>query len=185
MSIQSDRWINQQVKNFNMIENFPQSREKNQLSFGTSSYSFVARCAEEFKIFHADESSLIDPKNFNNQVCIDHSGDHCIIPPHSFALGYTIEKFNMPDDTLGVCLPKTVYSRCGLLIGTGVLEPGWSGQLVLEFSNTTNSPIKVYANEGVVHILFFKANEQCLQTYPMRNGEYQGQTGITLPRNKG
>lgn len=185
MSIQSDRWINQQVNDFNMIENFPQEREKGQLSYGTSSYSFVARCAENFKIFTKNEDTLIDPKNFNEQICTNHTGEHCIIPPHSFALSHTIEKFNMPNDTLGVCLPKTVYSRCGLLIGTGVLEPGWSGQLVLEFSNTTNSPIKVYANEGVVHILFLKADEQCLKTYPMHNGEYQGQSGITLPKNKG
>lgn len=183
MSILSDRWIREQAQNHNMIEPFEEAqRREGNISYGLSSYGYDARCAPEFKIFTNVDSAIVDPKKFSPKSFVERTGDVCIIPPNSFALARTIEYFRVPEDVLVVCLGKSTYARCGIIVNVTPLEPGWEGHVTLEFSNTTPLPAKIYANEGVCQFLFFKGNEPCEVSYKDRAGKYQGQTGITLPK---
>ena len=183
MSILSDRWIREQAQNHNMIEPFEEAqRREGNISYGLSSYGYDARCAPEFKIFTNVDSEIVDPKKFSPKSFVERSGDVCIIPPNSFALARTVEYFRVPEDVLVVCLGKSTYARCGIIVNVTPLEPGWEGHVTLEFSNTTPLPAKIYANEGVCQFLFFKGNEPCEVSYKDRAGKYQGQTGITLPK---
>ncbi len=152
------------------------------VSFGTSSYGYDVRCAPEFKVFTNIFSATVDPKQFDERSFVDVRGDQCVIPPNSFALASTIEYFRIPSDILTICVGKSTYARCGIIVNVTPLEPEWEGHVTLEFSNTTNLPAKIYANEGVAQMLFFQSDEPCEVTYRDRNGKYQGQTGVTLPR---
>lgn len=152
------------------------------ISYGNSSYGYDARCADEFKIFTNINSAIVDPKDFSEDCLVDHRGPYCIIPPNSFALARTVEYFRIPQDVLVVCLGKSTYARCGIIVNVTPLEPGWEGHVTLEFSNTTNLPAKVYANEGVCQFLFFQSDERCEVSYSDRKGKYMGQRGVTNPR---
>jgi dCTP deaminase len=152
------------------------------ISYGTSSYGYDARCADEFKIFTNINSAIIDPKDFDPKSFVDFKGDVCIIPPNSFALARTVEYFRIPRGVLTVCVGKSTYARCGIIVNVTPLEPEWEGHVTLEFSNTTNLPAKIYAGEGCTQFLFFEGNEPCNVSYKERNGKYQGQTGVTLPK---
>lgn len=179
MSIKSDRWIKQQQ---GMITPFAADQVRQGISYGVSSYGYDVRCADEFKIFTNARNALVDPKNFDPDSFIEHKGDSCIIPPNSFALARTVEYFKIPHDVLVICLGKSTYARCGIIVNVTPLEPEWEGHVTLEFSNTTPLPAKIYANEGVAQMLFFQSDEYCDTTYKDRKGKYQGQTGVTLPR---
>ncbi|WP_119327917.1 dCTP deaminase [Cysteiniphilum halobium] len=187
MSIKSDKWIKKMAMEQEMITPFEagQVRHNEQgkiVSFGTSSYGYDVRCANEFKIFTNINSTIVDPKDFDHNNFINFVGDVCIIPPNSFALARTVEYFKIPRDTLVVCLGKSTYARCGIIVNVTPLEPEWEGHVTLEFSNTTPLPAKIYANEGVAQMLFYQSDEVCETSYKDRGGKYQGQTGVTLPR---
>jgi len=186
MTIKSDRWIREMAAR-GMIEPFePQqvrySGGEKLISYGTSSYGYDVRCAEDFKVFTNIYSATVDPKAFDERSFVDVAGDVCIIPPNSFALASTVEYFRIPEDVLTICLGKSTYARCGIIVNVTPLEPEWEGHVTLEFSNTTNLPAKIYANEGVAQMLFFQSDERCEVTYKDRDGKYQGQRGVTLPR---
>lgn len=151
------------------------------VSYGTSSYGYDVRCADEFKVFTNINSSIVDPKQFDRNSFIDVKADVCIIPPNSFALARTIEYFRIPRSVLTICLGKSTYARCGIIVNVTPLEPEWEGHVTLEFSNTTNLPAKIYANEGVAQMLFLESDEICMTSYADRGGKYQGQRGVTLP----
>lgn len=175
------------VDEMGMIEPFEpgQCREANGekiVSYGTSSYGYDVRCSDEFKIFTNVSSATIDPKHFDPNSFVDFKGDCCIIPPNSFALARTVEYFRIPRSVLTVCLGKSTYARCGIIVNVTPLEPEWEGQVTLEFSNTTTLPAKIYANEGVAQMLFFESDEECETSYKDRGGKYQGQRGVTLPK---
>ena len=153
------------------------------ISYGLSSYGYDIRCADEFKVFTNVHSSVVDPKSFDTKGFVDMKGDgHCIIPPNSFALARTVEYIRIPANVLAICVGKSTYARCGIVVNVTPLEPEWEGYITLEFSNTTNLPAKIYANEGVAQLLFFESDEQCATTYKDRKGKYQGQKGVTLPK---
>ena len=152
------------------------------ISYGTSSYGYDVRCSNHFKIFTNINSAVVDPKAFNPESFVDFEGDVCIIPPNSFALASTVEYFRIPRSVLTVCLGKSTYARCGIIVNVTPLEPEWEGHVTLEFSNTTPLPAKIYANEGVAQMLFFESDEECEISYKDRGGKYQGQTGVTLPK---
>lgn len=185
--IKSDLWIREQSLKNNMISPFEPgqiSHRDNQkiVSYGTSSYGYDVRCANEFKIFTNINSAVIDPKNFSEQSFVDIKSDVCIIPPNSFALARTVEYFKIPRDVLVICLGKSTYARCGIIVNVTPLEPEWEGHVTLEFSNTTPLPAKIYANEGVAQMLFIQSDQICDVSYKDRGGKYQGQTGVTLPK---
>ncbi|HVY24277.1 MAG TPA: dCTP deaminase [Steroidobacteraceae bacterium] len=187
MSIKSDRWIRRMATEQGMIEPFaPQqvrvANEHKIISYGTSSYGYDVRCANEFKIFTNINSTIVDPKNFDSASFVDMKADVCIIPPNSFALARTVEYFRIPRKVLTVCLGKSTYARCGIIVNVTPLEPEWEGHVTLEFSNTTPLPAKIYANEGVAQMLFFESDEVCETSYRDRGGKYQGQVGVTLPK---
>ena len=187
MTIKSDTWIRRMAETQRMIEPFEpgQVREVNGqkvVSYGTSSYGYDIRCSREFKIFTNINSTIVDPKNFDEKSFVDFSGDICIIPPNSFALARTVEYFRIPRDVLVLCLGKSTYARCGIIVNVTPLEPEWEGHVTLEFSNTTPLPAKIYANEGVAQVLFFESDEPCETSYKDRGGKYQGQRGVTLPK---
>ncbi|MBM5570354.1 MULTISPECIES: dCTP deaminase [Deefgea] len=190
MSIKSDKWIRRMAQEHGMIEPFVpgQVKEVNGeriVSYGTSSYGYDIRCADEFKVFTNINSTIVDPKNFDEGSFVDVSGKgYCIIPPNSFALARTVEYFRIPRNALTVCLGKSTYARCGIIVNVTPFEPEWEGYVTLEFSNTTPLPAKIYANEGVAQVLFFEADadDVCETSYGDRNGKYQGQVGVTLPR---
>ncbi len=188
MSIKSDRWIRRMAESHNMIEPFEPGQVRrsadghSQISYGTSSYGYDARCAREFKIFTNINSAVVDPKNFDTNSFVDFTADFCIIPPNSFALAHTVEYFRIPRNVLTICLGKSTYARCGIIVNVTPLEPEWEGHVTLEFSNTTTLPAKIYANEGVAQFLFFESDEPCELSYADRQGKYQGQKGVTLPR---
>ena len=187
MSIKSDKWIRRMAEQ-GMISPFEpgQVRERDGnriISYGTSSYGYDVRCSTEFKIFTNINSAIVDPKNFDANSFVDVSSDVCIIPPNSFALARTIETFRIPRNVLTVCLGKSTYARCGIIVNVTPLEPEWEGQVTLEFSNTTPLPAKIYANEGVAQMLFFESDEVCETSYADRGGKYQGQQGVTLPKS--
>ena len=187
MSIKSDHWIRRMAAETHMIVPFEpgQVRSVNGeriVSYGTSSYGYDVRCANEFKIFTNINSTIVDPKNFDERSFVDFVGDVCIIPPNSFALARTVEYFRIPRSTLVICLGKSTYARTGIIVNVTPLEPEWEGHVTLEFSNTTTLPAKIYANEGVAQMLFFESDEVCSTSYKDRGGKYQGQTGVTLPK---
>jgi dCTP deaminase len=187
VSIKSDRWIRRMAASQGMIEPFEpgQVREVNGqriVSYGTSSYGYDVRCAAEFKIFTNINSTIVDPKDFDPNSFVDFSGEICIIPPNSFALARTVEYFRIPRNVLTVCLGKSTYARCGIIVNVTPLEPEWEGHVTLEFSNTTTLPAKIYANEGVAQMLFFESDEVCEVSYRDRGGKYMGQIGVTLPK---
>lgn len=152
------------------------------ISYGLSSYGYDARCSDEFMIFTNVDNAIVDPKNFSNQSFVERSAPVCVIPPNSFVLTRTVEYFRIPEDVLVVCLGKSTYARCGLIVNVTPLEPGWEGHVTLELSNTTPLPAKVYANEGIAQFLFFKGSSPCEVSYADRKGKYMGQRGVTLPR---
>ena len=187
MSIKSDNWIIEQAEKNQLIKPFEkeQIREvdnKKVISYGVSSYGYDVRCANEFKIFTNTFSSVVDPKNFDEKSFVDIQDSECIIPPNSFALARTVEYFKIPRSILTLCLGKSTYARCGIIVNVTPLEPEWEGHVTLEFLNTTNLPAKIYANEGVAQMLFFESDQVCKTSYKDRGGKYQGQTGVTLPK---
>ncbi len=187
MAIKEDKWIKKMSECHEMIEPFEAGQIKQVngekiVSYGTSSYGYDVRCSDEFNIFTNINSSIVDPKNFDDKNFVDFKGDVCIIPPNSFALARTVEKFKIPRDVLVVCLGKSTYARCGIIVNVTPLEPEWEGYVTLEFSNTTPLPAKIYANEGVAQMLFFQSDEDCETSYADKGGKYQGQEGVTLPK---
>lgn len=152
------------------------------ISYGTSSYGYDIRCADEFKIFTNVHSAIVDPKNFDSSSFVDIRADACLIPPNSFALARSVERFVIPRQIIGICVGKSTYARCGIIVNVTPLEPEWEGYITLEFSNTTPLPAKIYAHEGVAQILFFEADEPCAVSYRDRGGKYQYQEGVALPR---
>jgi len=156
--------------------------EKRIVSYGTSSYGYDVRCSTEFKIFTNINAAVVDPKAFDDSSFIEFQGDVCIIPPNSFVLARTIEYFRIPRNVLTICVGKSTYARCGIIVNVTPFEPEWEGYVTLEFSNTTPLPAKIYANEGVAQVIFFESEEECEISYKDRKGKYQGQTGVTLPR---
>ena len=187
MGIKSDRWIRRMAQEHDMISPFEANQVRNTdrgaiVSYGTSSYGYDVRCADEFKIFTNINSSIVDPTDFDDGSFVDVKSDVCIIPPNSFALARTVEYFKIPRDVLTICLGKSTYARCGIIVNVTPLEPEWEGHVTLEFSNTTPLPAKIYANEGVAQMLFLGADEVCETSYKDRNGKYQGQTGVVVPR---
>lgn len=185
MSIMPDHWIREQSEQFQMIEPFEEKqRAEGMISYGLSSYGYDARLSDEFMIFTNVDNAIVDPKNFDESSFVERKTDICVIPPNSFALARTVEYFKIPKDVLVICLGKSTYARCGLIVNVTPLEPGWEGQVTLEISNTTPLPAKVYANEGICQFLFYKGHSPCEITYADRAGKYMGQRGVTLPRLK-
>ena len=182
-SIKSDRWIKRMALEHGMIEPF-EDRQVRQgvISYGLSSYGYDIRVADEFKVFTNINNTVVDPKNFDDRSFVDMKTDVCIIPPNSFALAKTVEYFRIPRDVLTVCVGKSTYARCGLIVNVTPFEPEWEGFVTLEISNTTPLPAKVYANEGISQVLFFQSDEQCEVSYADKKGKYQKQQGLTLPR---
>ena len=183
MTIMSDNWIAKKVEEKNIIEPFQSSQvRKGKISYGLSSYGYDARVADEFKIFTNVYNALVDPKNFSNQGFVERKANTCIIPPNSFVLARTVEYFRIPRDILVICLGKSTYARCGIIVNVTPLEPEWEGYVTLEFSNTSPLPAKIYANEGACQFLFFQGKEQPKQSYADKKGKYMKQKGVTLPR---
>ena len=183
MAILSDRWIREETRRSRMIEPFVEGQKREGvISYGLSSYGYDARVADEFKIFTNIDSAVVDPKDFAANSFVDKKTDCCIIPPNSFALARTVEYFRIPRDVLVICLGKSTYARCGIIVNVTPLEPEWEGHVTLEFSNTTPLPAKIYANEGACQFLFLQGNEACETSYAMRAGKYMGQRGVTLPK---
>ena len=182
-SIKADRWIKRMSLEHGMIEPF-EDRQVRQgvISYGLSSYGYDIRVADEFKVFTNINSTVVDPKNFDNRSFVDVKADVCIIPPNSFALAKTVEYFRIPRNVLTVCVGKSTYARCGLIVNVTPFEPEWEGYVTLEISNTTPLPAKVYANEGISQVLFFESDEDCEVSYADKAGKYQKQQGLTLPR---
>ena len=183
MSIQNDRWITQMALEHGMIEPFEDRQvRKGVVSYGLSSYGYDIRVADEFKVFTNINSTVVDPKQFDARSFVDIKSDICIIPPNSFALAKTVEYFRIPRNVLTVCVGKSTYARCGLIVNVTPFEPEWEGFVTLEISNTTPLPAKVYANEGISQVLFFESDEECEVSYKDKAGKYQKQQGLTLPR---
>ena len=190
MSIQADTWIRKMALEQGMIEPFADRQmrkvdgaaEKYVVSYGVSSYGYDLRVANEFKIFTNINNSVIDPKGFNEDAFINYTGDVCIVPPNSFALARSVEYFRIPRNILTICLGKSTYARCGIIVNVTPFEPEWEGHVTLEISNTTPLPAKIYANEGIAQVIFFEATDICEVSYADRKGKYMGQRGITLPR---
>ena len=182
-SIKADRWIKKMALEHGMIDPF-EDRQVRQgvISYGLSSYGYDIRVADEFKVFTNINSTVVDPKNFDNRSFVDVKADVCIIPPNSFALAKTVEYFRIPRNVLTVCVGKSTYARCGLIVNVTPFEPEWEGYVTLEISNTTPLPAKVYANEGISQVLFFESDEDCEVSYADKAGKYQKQQGVTLPR---
>ena len=183
MTILSDKWIKEMARNHNMINPFEDKQVRgNKISYGLSSFGYDARVSNEFKIFTNVNSEIVDPKNFKLNNFISKKGDECIIPPNSFVLSSTVEYFRIPNDVMVICLGKSTYARCGIIVNVTPLEPSWEGNVTLEFSNTTPLPAKIYANEGAAQFIFLKGNEKPDITYADRNGKYMKQSGVTLPK---
>lgn len=186
MTIKSDRWIIEKAKE-GMITPFSDKQIRNQdgsplISYGVSSYGYDVRCAPEFKVFTNLNSTVVDPKHFDEKSFVDIESSYCIIPPNSFVLSRTIEYFCMPRRVMTICVGKSTYARCGIIVNVTPLEPEWEGHVTLEFSNTTPLPAKIYANEGVAQFLFFESDDDCDVSYKDRNGKYQKQQGINIPK---
>ena len=183
MSIRPDRWIREMCRKHNMIEPYEEAQvREGVISYGLSSYGYDIRIADEFKIFTNVNSSIVDPKEMDARSMVDFKGPVALIPPNSFALGRTIEYFRIPRSVMTICLGKSTYARCGVITNVTPFEPEWEGHVTLEISNTTPLPARVYANEGIAQVLFFESDEVCETSYRDRQGKYQAQRGITLPR---
>ena len=183
MTVLSDKWIKEMVRTNNMISPFENKQVRgNKISYGLSSFGYDARVSNEFKIFTNINSEIIDPKNFKQNNFVSKNGEECIIPPNSFVLSSTVEYFRIPNDVMVICLGKSTYARCGIIVNVTPLEPSWEGYVTLEFSNTTPLPAKIYANEGAAQFIFLKGNEKPNITYADRNGKYMKQSGVTLPK---
>ncbi|HVP21951.1 MAG TPA: dCTP deaminase [Anaerolineaceae bacterium] len=183
MSIKSDRWIRKMAKEQGMIEPFVDTQvRQGVISYGVSSYGYDIRIADEFKIFTNVYSAIVDPKNFDPHSMIDFKGEVCIIPPNSFALARTVEYFRIPRSVLTLCVGKSTYARCGIIVNVTPFEPEWEGFVTLEISNTTPLPAKIYANEGIAQVLFFESDEICEISYADKKGKYQKQQSISLPK---
>ena len=183
MSVKSDRWIRKMALEHRMIEPFDEKQvREGVISYGLSSYGYDARIADEFKIFTNINHTVVDPKEFDPRSFVDVKGAECIIPPNSFALARSVEYFRIPRDVLVVCVGKSSYARCGIIVNVTPLEPEWEGIVTLEVSNTTPLPARIYANEGIAQFLFFEGDEPCETSYADKNGKYQAQQGLTLPR---
>ena len=183
MSIRSDRWITRMAKEHRLIEPFEEGQvRKGVVSYGVSSYGYDTRVSDEFKIFTNVNSSIVDPKDFDPASFVDVKTEVCIVPPNSFALAHTVEYFRMPRNVLAICLGKSTYARCGIIVNVTPFEPGWEGYVTIEISNTTPLPAKIYANEGIAQVIFFEADEEGAVSYADRAGKYQKQSGVTLPR---
>ena len=182
MSVLSDKWIKKMALN-GMISPFEDKQVRDgKISYGLSSFGYDARVSDEFKIFTDVNSEIVDPKSFKSTNFVTKKGPECIIPPNSFVLASTIEKFTIPNDILVICLGKSTYARCGIIVNVTPLEPGWTGNVTLEFSNTTPLPAKIYANEGAAQFVFLKGSEKPEVTYSDRKGKYMDQAGVTLPK---
>ena len=183
MTVLSDRWIKKMAEEKQMINPFvsEQKREK-KISYGLSSFGYDARVSNKFKIFTDVDSAVVDPKNFSSNSFVSREVEECIIPPNSFVLASTVEYFKIPKDIMVICLGKSTYARCGIIVNVTPLEPGWEGHVTLEFSNTTPLPAKIYANEGAAQFIFLQGNEEPEVTYEKRNGKYMKQVGVTLPK---
>jgi len=187
MSLQSDEWIREMAENEGMIEPFVDHlvREENGkkiISYGLSSYGYDLRVSNKFKIFTNVHNALIDPKGFHDNEFVDIEGDYCIVPPNSFALAVSVEYFRIPRDVLTLCIGKSTYARCGIIVNVTPFEPEWEGFVTLEISNTTPLPAKIYANEGLAQVIFLRGEQECLVSYADRGGKYMKQVGITVPR---
>ncbi|MBW7850008.1 MAG: dCTP deaminase [Rhodospirillales bacterium] len=183
MPVMPDSWIRNMALTRGMIEPFTEKQQREGvISYGLSSYGYDSRVSREFKIFTNVDSAIVDPKEFSPKGFVDREGDVCVIPPNSFALARTVEYFRIPRDVLVICLGKSTYARCGIIVNVTPLEPEWEGHVTLEFSNTTPLPAKIYANEGACQFIFLKADSPCEVSYADRAGKYQGQKGVTLPR---
>jgi dCTP deaminase len=188
MSIKSDKWIRRMAEETGMIEPFEPGQVRHSpdgqkiVSYGTSSYGYDIRCAPEFKVFTNIYSTVVDPKNFDERSFVDINADVCVIPPNSFALARTLEYFRIPRNVLTICLGKSTYARCGIIVNVTPFEPEWEGFVTLEISNTTPLPAKIYANEGLAQVVFFESDEQCEISYKDKKGKYQSQQGIVLPK---
>jgi dCTP deaminase len=183
MSIKSDNWIRRMAREHQMIDPFSENQVRDGvISYGVSSYGYDIRVADEFKIFTNINSTIVDPKRFDQQSFVDFKGDVCIIPPNSFALARTVEYFRIPRNILTICVGKSTYARCGIIVNVTPFEPEWEGTATLEISNTTPLPAKIYANEGIAQVVFFEADEICQTSYADKKGKYQAQREITLPR---
>jgi dCTP deaminase len=183
LSIKSDNWIRRQAMEHRMIEPFADRQvREGKISYGVSSYGYDLRVSDEFKVFTNINSTVVDPKNFDERSFVEIKSDVCIIPPNSFALARSVEYFRIPRNVLTVCVGKSTYARCGIIVNVTPFEPEWEGFVTLEISNTTPLPAKVYSNEGLCQILFFEADEECEISYKDKQGKYQAQKGIVLPR---
>ena len=183
MAIKADRWIREMSLKHDMISPFVDDQvRKGVVSYGLSSYGYDIRVADEFKVFTNINNTLIDPKNFDPLSFVDIKSNTCIVPPNSFALARTVEYFRIPRNVLTICLGKSTYARCGIIVNVTPFEPEWEGYVTLEFSNTTPLPAKIYANEGIAQVIFFESDEVCETSYKDRGGKYQGQQGVTLPK---
>jgi dCTP deaminase len=183
MAIKSDKWITRMALAHRMIEPFVDNQVRTGvISYGVSSYGYDVRVGDEFKVFTNVYNTVVDPKNFDPKSFVDIQADVCIIPPNSFALASTIEYFRIPRDILTVCLGKSTYARCGIIVNVTPFEPEWEGHVTLEISNTTPLPAKIYANEGIAQVLFFQSDEPCGVSYKDKKGKYQAQRGVTLPK---
>jgi dCTP deaminase len=183
MGLKPDHWIRKMALEHKMIEPFVEGQVRNGvISYGVSSYGYDIRVADEFKIFTNVYSAIVDPKNFDPRSMVDFKGEVCIIPPNSFALARTVEHFNIPRNVLCICLGKSTYARCGIILNTTPFEPGWRGYATLELTNSTPLPAKIYANEGIGQVLFFESEEDCEISYADKLGKYLDQKGVVLPR---
>jgi dCTP deaminase len=183
MSVKSDHWITRMAREHRMIEPFAESQVRDgAISYGVSSYGYDIRVADEFKIFTNVNSAIVDPKRFDQQSFVDFKGDVCIVPPNSFVLARTVEYFRIPRSVLTICLGKSTYARCGIIVNVTPFEPEWEGTATLEISNTAPLPAKIYANEGIAQVVFFEADEVCRVSYADKKGKYQSQREITLPK---
>ena len=183
MAIKSDRWIKRMAVEHRMIEPFVDDQvREGVISYGVSSYGYDVRVGSDFKVFTNVYNTVVDPKNFDSKSFVDIRADVCIIPPNSFALASTIEYFRIPRDILTICLGKSTYARCGIIVNVTPFEPEWEGHVTIEISNTTPLPAKIYANEGIAQVLFFQGDEPCAKSYKDKKGKYQAQRGVTLPK---
>ncbi|MDE0291665.1 MAG: dCTP deaminase [Candidatus Dadabacteria bacterium] len=183
MGIKPDHWIRKMVLEHKMIDPFVEGQvSKGVISYGLSSYGYDIRVSNEFKVFTNLHSAVVDPKNFDPNSFVEIENDYCIIPPNSFALAKTVEYFRIPRSTVTVCVGKSTYARCGIIVNVTPFEPEWEGYVTLEISNTTPIPAKIYSNEGIAQVLFFEGDEECQISYADKKGKYQKQTGITHPK---
>jgi dCTP deaminase len=183
MALKADRWIRRMAREHGMIEPFSEKQVRESvISYGLSSYGYDVRIADEFKIFTNINHTIVDPKDFDPRSFVDFMGEQCIIPPNSFALARTVERFKVPRDVIVLTVGKSTYARCGIIVNVTPLEPEWEGIVTLEVSNTTPLPARIYAGEGIAQMLFFESDEPCETSYADKKGKYQAQKGLTLPR---